>query len=372
MDKQLRNGMIFPVKFKKNLSAVKPYVPGKPIEELERELGIQNASKIASNENPLGPSPKALEAIKTALPNIHRYPDGSAFHLRQALAGHLGVDPDWILLGHGSNELIVRLGQMVLNNGDEVLYGEPGFVVYSLTTMICGAVPRPQPLKNFTHDLRAFERALTPKTKAVYIANPNNPTGTMIPLSEIEAFLKSCPASVLVVLDEAYYEYVDDPTYFESLKLLPLFPNLVVLRTFSKVYGLAGLRVGYGIGHPDLAEVFNKIREPFNVNGLAQAAAEAALGDLEYMKKVVDLNKAMRKKLYESLVRMGLKPAPTQANFVYFENINAMEIYHQLLKKGIIIRPMGEGALRVTTGTEEETEKFIKVFEEILSASKIS
>lgn len=193
----------------------------------------------------------------------------------------------------------------------------------------------------------------------------------MIPLSDIEAFLKSCPSHVLVVLDEAYYEYVDDPSYFESLKLLSQYPNFVVLRTFSKAFGLAGLRVGYGIGHPELIEIFNKIREPFNVNGLAMVAAEAALTDLPHVKKVVSLNNAMRKKLYDGLIRLGLNPVPTQTNFVYFEIPNANDFYQQLLKKGIIVRPMGPNALRITTGTEDETENFLKAFEEVLMTTGV-
>lgn len=361
--------MSFPVVFRKNLLGIKPYVPGKPIEDLERELGIKNASKLASNENPLGPSPKVLQAIEKVLPKIHRYPDGGAFSLSQALSRHLGVNPNQLLLGHGSNELIVRLGQMVLNPGDEVVCAEPGFFVYSSTALLCEAVPVAQPLRNFTHDLKLFERAINHKTKIVFIANPNNPTGTMIPLTEVEAFLQACPSHVLVVLDEAYYEYVDDPGYFESLKLLAKYPNLVILRTFSKAFGLAGLRVGYGIAQPELVEVFHKIREPFNVNGLAMAAAEAALTDLPHVKKVVELNKVMRKKLFEGLVKIGLKPAPTQTNFVYVELEKAAGLYDQLLKKGIIVRPMGPKALRITTGSEEETERFLKVFEELLMSS---
>jgi len=362
---------MFPVVFRKNLSKVKPYVPGKPIEELERELGISNASKIASNENPLGPSPRVIQAIEKALPNLHRYPDGSAHALTQALSRHLKVEPDRIFLGHGSNELIVRLGQMVLNPGDEVLFAEPGFVVYPTTAQLCEAVARPQPLRNFTHELKLFERAMTYKTKIAYIANPNNPTGTLVPLSEIEAFLKACPPHVLVVLDEAYYEYVDDPSYGGSLGLLAKYPNLAILRTFSKAFGLAGLRVGYGIGHPELVATFNKIREPFNVNSLAQAAAEAALGDLDHVKKIIDLNKSMRRELSDGLVRLGLKPVPSQTNFIYLEVPNAGDLYQRLLRKGIIVRPMGPGALRVTTGTEEETANFLTAFKEVLMTNSI-
>jgi len=363
--------MSFPVNIRKNILELQPYVPGKPIEDLERELGIKNASKIASNENPLGPSPKVIQALEKALPKIHRYPDGGAHNLSQALARHLGVGADQLLLGHGSNELIVRLGQMVLNPGDEVLCADPGFFVYTSTALLCEAVPRPQPLREFAHDLKLFERAINHKTKVIFIANPNNPTGTMIPLSEIEVFLKSCPPHILVVLDEAYYEYVDDPGYFESLRLLPRYPNLVVLRTFSKAFGLAGLRVGYGIGHPELAGAFQKIREPFNVNGLALVAAEAALTDLSHVKKVAALNARMRGKLREGLTGLGLKPAPSQANFVYFTVPNADGLYQKLLKKGIIVRPMGPGALRVTAGTEAETENFLKVFGEVLMASGV-
>jgi histidinol-phosphate aminotransferase len=363
--------MTFPVAFRKNLLNLKPYVPGKPIEELERELGIKNASKIASNENPLGPSPKVIEALQKALPKIHRYPDGAAHNLSQSLAKHLGVEAERLLLGHGSNELIVRLGQMVLNPGDEVLFADPGFFVYSSTALLCEAVAKPLPLKDFAHDLSLFKAALSPKTKVVFIANPNNPTGTMIPLSQVEDFLKACPPNVLLVLDEAYYEYVDDPAYFESIKLLSHYPNLVILRTFSKAFGLAGLRIGYGIAHPELAEVFQKIREPFNVNSLAMVAAEAALTDVQHAKKVVELNKTMRKKIYEGVKKLGLDPAPTQANFVYFEIAGANDLYHQLLKKGIIVRPMGPKALRVTTGTEQETENFMKAFEEVLMANGV-
>jgi histidinol-phosphate aminotransferase len=360
----------FSVPVRRHLLGLKPYVPGKPLEELERELGIKNASKLASNENPLGPSPKALEAVEKALGKIHRYPDGGAHNLSQSLAAHLKVSADQLLLGHGSNELIVRLGQMVLEPGDEVLYGEPGFFVYGSTAQLCQAVARPIPLKGFTHDLGDFEKNLSGKTKLVYIANPNNPTGTMIPISDVEGFLRKCPPQVLVVLDEAYYEYVDEPSYFESVKLLAKYPNLVILRTFSKAFGLAGLRVGYGIGHPDLAAAFQKFREPFNVNGLALAAAEAALGDIPHVKKVAELNSKMRTRLREGLSALGLTVPPTQTNFVYFQIPDAAGLYHNLLLDGIIVRPMGPEALRITTGTAEETENFLKAFGEIRTAAK--
>jgi histidinol-phosphate aminotransferase len=217
--------------------------------------------------------------------------------------------------------------------------------------------------------MAAFSNALTSKTKLVFICNPNNPTGTFVPLLAIEAFLKICPPNVLVILDEAYYEYVEEKTYLGSLKLIQDYPNLVVLRTFSKVYGLAGLRVGYGIGHPDLVSVFQKTRQPFNVNALALSAAQTALSDSDHLRKVLELNKAMRQKISEGLTRLGLKPVPSQGNFVYFKVPQAQDLYQQLLLKGVIVRPMGPDALRVTTGTVEEIEKFLTAFGQVYSNS---
>ena len=328
-------------------------------------MGVKNASKIASNENPLGPSPRVIEFLKTQLSQIGRYPDGSAHRLIQALSRHLSVNTDRILVGNGSNELLVLLAQLVLNPGDEVIFADKSFMVYPLAAQLFEASAKVIPLKEFTHDMAAFSNALTPKTRLVFICNPNNPTGTFVPLLAIEAFLKICPPQVLVVLDEAYYEYVEEKTYFGSLKLMEDYPNLVVLRTFSKIYGLAGLRVGYGVGHPDLVSVFQKTRQPFNVNSLALAAAETALSDGDHVKKVLDLNHRMLRKITEGLSGMGLKPVPSQTNFVYFQVPNAKDLYQQLLLKGVIVRPMGPEALRVTTGTEEETEKFLKAFMEI-------
>jgi histidinol-phosphate aminotransferase len=272
-----------------------------------------------------------------------------------------------VMIGNGSNELLILLAQMVLNPGDEVIFAEPSFVVYPIAVQLFEAKAKAVPLKDFTHDLAAFANALTPKTKLVYICNPNNPTGTFVPLLAVEAFLKICPTNVLVVLDEAYYEYVEEKNYLGSLSLQKDYPNLVVLRTFSKVYGLAGLRVGYGVGHPELVSVYQKTRQPFNVNSLALAGARAALEDGEHIAKVLELNKQMRSKLTEGLKQMGLKPVPSQANFVYFEVTNATELYDQLLQQGVIVRPMGPKALRVTTGTLEETEKFLKVFGSLYS-----
>jgi len=358
--------MSFIVPIRKNLLPLKAYVPGRPLEEVERELGIAHASKLASNENPLGPSPKVLEALQAALPKVHRYPDGAAHNLSLSLSRHLKVPAETLILGNGSNELIVRLGQIVLEPGDEVLYADPGFFVYYSTALLCNAVPRPIPLRDFAHDLDAFEKALTPRTKVVFIANPNNPTGTSLPLSRVETFLRACRPQTLVVLDEAYFEYVEDPSFHGSLDLLPRYPNLVVLRTFSKAYGLAGLRVGYGLAHPELAKVFQKVREPFNVNSLALVAAEAALKDQAHLQKVLDLNRVERERLFNGLGVLGASPVPSQTNFVYFEWPEATALYEGLLKLGLITRPMGPKALRITTGTEKETSDLLAALKDLL------
>jgi histidinol-phosphate aminotransferase len=362
--------MVFPVPIRPHLSLIKPYVPGKPLEELERELGIKNAAKIASNENPLGPSPKTLKALKQAFSQLGRYPDGGAYDLTKKLSAYLGVEADSLVLGNGSNEILVLLGEMLLQPGDEVIYASPSFIVYSLAAQLNQAKSRVVPLKNHTHDLAAFAQAITPKTRMVFICNPNNPTGTVVSLAQVEDFLKVCPPQVLVVLDEAYYEYVEEPTYFESLKLRDRYPNLVILRTFSKAFGLAGLRLGYGVVHPELAVVFQKTRQPFNVNRLAQTAALAALEDLPHMTKSVNLNLKTRKLLSDGLRECGFQPVPSQANFVYFETDQAEDLYGKLLHLGIIIRPMGPQALRVTTGTEEETLRFLKSIRSLMAGVK--
>ncbi len=354
------------VRIQPRISGISPYVPGKPIEEVERELGIRDVSKIASNENPLGPSARVLEALRLAAVSVHRYPDGSAFRLRRALSEKFGRPESTILLGNGSNELLVLLAQCVLEPGDEVLFARPSFVVYGLATQLFGAKPVPIPLKDDTHDLQAFSRAVTSRTRLVFVCNPNNPTGTAVSRLAVEALLGACPPEVLVVLDEAYYEYVEMRTYFESMDLLDRHPNLVVLRTFSKAYGLAGLRVGYGFAHPELADAVQRVRQPFNINSLALAAAEAALADQDHVRRVLDLNARARVRLVEGLKDLGIEAVPSQANFVYFRVAEAGSLFDRLLRKGVIVRPMGPEALRVTTGTEEETERFLTAFRSIL------
>lgn len=356
----------FQVPLRNDICSMAPYVPGKPIEEVEREYGIQGPAKLASNENPLGPSPKAIAAVQAALSDLHRYPDGSAFRLRKALSAKFHKDQSTILLGNGSNELLVLLAQCVLGAGDEVLFAKPSFVVYGLSAQLFSSKAVAVPLQAYQHDLGSFRQHLTAQTRLVFICNPNNPTGTALPLSEVEAFLKDCSPKTLVVLDEAYFEYVALPGYRDSMNLLERHPNVAVLRTFSKAYGLAGLRMGYGFAHPDLVDSVQKARQPFNVNSLSLAAAEAALEDDEHVCRTVDLNARMRGKILEGLRGMGFSPAPSETNFIYFETPRAAELYDRLIRKGFILRPMGPGALRVTTGTEEETEGFLKALRESL------
>jgi len=271
-----------------------------------------------------------------------------------------------LILGNGSNELLVLLAESVVRPGDEVLYARPSFVVYPLVTQLLRGIPKVIPLRDDTHDLDAFTAALSPRTRLVFVCNPNNPTGTIVPISAIASFMEKVSPETLVVLDEAYYEYVDAPAYFESLKLQERYPNLAVLRTFSKAFGLAGLRMGYGVVHPVLVDAVQRARQPFNINMLALAAAEAALADIPHMRKVVELNRRMRARLEEGLAKLGVRLVPSHANFVYFHVPGAFHVYEALLSRGVIVRPMGDAALRVTTGTEEETERFLRTFEEVM------
>jgi histidinol-phosphate aminotransferase len=356
----------FKVPLPEEIRRLQPYVPGKPIEELERERGIQGASKLASNENPLGPSKHVLDILTDTFRYIHRYPDGSAVQLKRTLAAYLAVDESSLILGNGSNELLVLLAECVVRPGDEVIYASPSFVVYPLVTQLLRGTPQVVPLKADTHDLEGYAERLSPRTRLLFICNPNNPTGTIVSNAAIEGLMRKVRPETLVVLDEAYYEYVDDPAYFESMHLLERYPNLAVLRTFSKAFGLAGLRMGYGVVHPTLANAVHRARQPFNVNMMAMAAAEAALMDIPHMRKVVELNGRMRARLAEGLAKLGITVAPSQANFVYFHVPAAFKVYDMLLSKGVIVRPMGDEALRVTTGTEAETERFLKAFAEVM------
>jgi histidinol-phosphate aminotransferase len=350
-----------------------PYVPGKPIEQVERELKM-SAIKLASNENPLGPSPRAIAAAQKALSQSNRYPDGSGFYLREALAKKHQIPMENIILGGGSTELIDLSARMVLRSADCGVTSYGSFPLYHIAVRACGARYVEIPMRDYTFDLPAMARDLPTETKLVFIANPNNPTGTMFTADDFDAFLSRIPEHVLVVLDEAYCDYVDHPNYTRSIDLVRQGRNLMVLRTFSKVYGLAGLRIGYGIAAPDFLDEMNKIRGPFNTSNVAQAAALAALDDAEHVRRSVESNRAGLAQLAHGLARLGVKFVPSVCNFVLAEFAEDAEpIGDLLLKRGVIVRPMRwmgfPKAIRVSVGTQEENEKFLRALAEVLAVS---
>jgi len=345
--------------------SIAPYQPGKPISELVRELGLDEASvvKLASNENPLGIGPRTRAAIDAALDEICRYPDGNGFELKAALAARFGVDMNAIVLGNGSNDILELVSLAFLGSGRSAVLSQHAFAVYPLATQARGARSIVVAAKAFGHDLAAMARAVEPDTSVLWLANPNNPTGTFAPASEIEALLQAVPSRVLVVLDEAYNEYLPLESKYDSVKWLKRNPNLVVVRTFSKAYGLAGLRVGYGLMHPALADIMNRVRQPFNVNGLALAAATAALDDMEFVARSYAENLKGLRQLGEGVEALGLDAIPSFGNFLTVRVGKAAEIYKRLLKRGVIVRPVaGYGLpehLRVTVGTADENARFL-------------
>lgn len=352
------------------ISCIKPYSPGKPIEELERELGIEGSIKLASNENPLGPSPRAVDAMKEAATGVHRYPDGGCYYLKNKLSQFYGVEPENIIFGNGSNEIIELIVRTFVRNGDRVVTAEPTFLIYRMVVQAAGGHTVTIPLKNFTYDLKALAGAIDQYTRVVFISNPNNPTGTIIKRDEFEWFLGEIPEDVIVVMDEAYYEFVTDQEFPDGLDYIDSIKPVITLRTFSKVYGLAGLRIGYGIAHPYIIENLNRVRQPFNINSIAQAAAIAALDDREHLCKTIDNNLKGLEFLFKELERLGLETVPTQTNFFLIKVGNGNEVYKRLLQKGVIVRPMdGYGLgeyIRVTVGLPEENERFIYALREVI------
>ncbi len=350
------------------VASLKPYVPGKPVEELERELGIADSVKLASNENPLGPSRKALEALnKGLLENLNRYPDGGGYYLKQALSHELGVGEEQLILGNGSNELIDVSVRTFMRAGEEAVMAWPSFVVYPMAVQAQGCTGVKVSLLEFRHDLDAMADAVTERTRMLFIANPNNPTGTINTGEEFDRLMERLPEDILVVADEAYYEYVADPAYADSMKHLRDGRNVLILRTFSKIHGLAGLRVGYGISKAGIVEEMDKIRNPFNTSSPAQAAALAALGDREHVEGSKRVNEDGKKYLYRELGALGVKYVPTEANFIFmFPGKDASGVYGSLLAGGVIVRPMGAEALRVTIGLPEENKRFIEALKSVL------
>jgi len=354
-----------------HILGIAPYEPGKPIEELERELGIHNAIKLASNENPLAPSDRVQRAILATLSHLNRYPDGSGFYLRQALAKKHGASPDQIVLGNGSNELIELLVRAFLRPGDEAVVPHPSFVVYPMIVQAAGGVRVMVMLKEHRLDLEAMARAITPMTKVVFIANPNNPTATIVTADEVERFMTRVPERTIVVFDEAYIEFALGPDFPDTLNYVKQGRKVAVLRTFSKAASLAGLRVGYGVADADAIALMNRIRQPFNVNSLAQAAALAALEDDGHILECVRMIEAGRHFLYDEFKTLGVQYVPARANFILVDvGRSAADIYQKLLHEGVIVRPMTpfgmETALRITVGTPEENRKLVKALRRVL------
>ncbi len=357
---------------------LQPYQPGKPEAELRRELGLSNIVKLASNENPLGPGPKVVAALRDQLAELTRYPDGNGFELKAALAAHHDVAPETITLGNGSNDILELIARAFLTPDLEAVFSAHAFAVYPLVVQAVGARARVAPALGdnsrmpYGHDLAAFRERIGPATRVGFIANPNNPTGTWLAADELDRFLAEVPAQTLVVVDEAYFEYADQPDYASALPWLARHPNLIVTRTFSKAYGLAGLRIGYAVSHPQVADLLNRVRQPFNVNTLAQHAALAALTDSDYLAESQRVNRAGMTRIRTACEALGLRTLPSAANFLCIDlNRPAQPVFQALLRRGVIVRPVASyelpNHLRVSIGTEAENRRFIDALREVLA-----
>ncbi len=357
---------------------LKPYQPGKPVSELERDYGVSGIVKLASNENPLGPGEAVLEAMAEASTDIGRYPDGSAFELKQAIADRHDLPPDWVTMGNGSNDVLVLLAEAFLRPGLEAVYSRYAFAVYAIAVQAAGATARVAPALDWDspmplgHDLEEMAAAVGPKTRIVFVANPNNPTGTWVDRDRLKSFLQSVPRETLVVVDEAYAEYVEEPGYPHCAAWLREYPNLVVTRTFSKAFGLAGLRIGYALSHPGVADILNRIRQPFNVNSVAQAAGVAALGDRSYLARSVEINNAERRRVAAAFDSLGLRHLPSVGNFILVDfQQHAAPIYEALLRRAVIVRPVANyglpDCLRISIGTPDENTRLISALTEVLA-----
>lgn len=356
---------------------LKPYQPGKSIEELERELGISNSLKLASNENPLGPSPLAVEVLKSELNTLSYYPDGNGFALKKALANKLGVTEASITLGNGSNEILELVARTFLAPGRDVIFSEHAFAVYPIVAQAVGANARistANPAGHampYGHDLTAMQALINDNTRVIFVANPNNPTGTWLRLDELEKFIQSVPKNIIIVIDEAYFEYVEEDEYPDVLQWVSRYPNLIVTRTFSKIYGLAGLRIGYSVSNPELADLLNRVRQPFNTNSLAQAGAIAALTDNDHVSSSVKMNREGLAQLQSGFIGMGLSWIPSVANFICV-NLNqpGLPVYQKLLHEGVIVRPVSNYGLpdylRITVGSAEQNERVIYALNKVL------
>lgn len=364
--------MPLPFPLNPTLTDLPVYEPGRPIEEVARELGLDPSGviKLASNENPLGPSPRALKAMQAAVAQAHWYPDGNAFYLKQRLAESLGVTPKHLILGNGSNEIIEFLGHAVMTPDVEVVVSQYCFAVYPLVTHLFGAKLVTVPAQAYGHDLDAMRAAVTPRTRILFVANPNNPTGTLASRDALERLVENIPDRVVLVLDEAYIEFLDDPVDFVPRLLKGDKPNLILMRTFSKIHGLAGLRLGYGIGHPEFIAALEKIRQPFNTNAIAQAGALAALEDTDHVQQTQINNAAGLKYLSHELSNLGLDVIPSHANFILARVTHGTDVFKALQQQGVIVRPMGGYGLgewiRISVGTPDQNKRCIHALEHVL------
>jgi histidinol-phosphate aminotransferase len=354
------------------LAGLPVYLPGRPIEEVARELGLDPSGviKLASNENPLGPSPAALAAMQRILPHLHLYPDGSAFQLKRRLAAGLGLTPEHLILGNGSNEIIEFVGHALMRPGSEIVVSQYCFAIYPIIAKMMGAGVITVPARDLGHDLPAMRRAVTPATTVVFVANPNNPTGTLAPAAEVLDLIHSLPPEVLLVLDEAYVEFLDEPADVLSIVRSGSRPNLLLMRTFSKIHGLAGLRLGYGIAVPELVAALERVRQPFNINSLAQAAAVAALDDREHVERTRANNRAGLDWLGAGLRAAGFEVVPSAANFLLVRVGDGQRVFVELQKRGVITRPMGGYQLpeyiRITVGTMAENERCLSALKAVV------
>lgn len=354
------------------LQALKPYVPGKPIDEVKRELGIDDIIKLASNENPLGPSPLAVDALGGVLRDLHLYPDANCYYLKSKISSLTDIDSSGVLIGNGSDELLKLMAETFISKGDQVILGSPSFSEYEFAAKIMGAECIKVPLKDFKHDLDAMLSAISDRTRMVFICNPNNPSGTIVDADEIDRFMSAVPEHVLVVFDEAYIEYVESDNFVSGLRYVKEGKNAIVFRTFSKIYGLAALRIGYGLTTPAIAAAIEKVTEPFNVNMLAQVAALAALDDNEHVHKSQDTNSKGKKYLYKELEQMGLSYVATEANFIFLDTgTDCQKVFKELMAMGVIIRT-GDifgypSYIRVTVGSPDENERFILSLKKVLA-----
>lgn len=352
------------------ISALTPYKPGRPVDEVRRQYGLSEVIKLASNESPLGPSPLVAKAINTIASECHRYPDGNAFYLKNALAEKHGCSIQQITLGNGTNELLNMLARLFLKPGVSAVYSAHAFIVYKLAVLMAGAIAKEVPASQFGHDLPAMAAAIDASTRVVFLANPNNPTGTLFSATEFIAFMAQVPVNVLVVLDEAYFDYVDPALRFDGINFVDQYPNLVVTRTFSKVYALGGLRVGYAICSEALADLLNRGREPFNVNAVAQVAATAALADELHTARSVEVNNSGMTQLLAGFDALDLSVIPSFANFITVNIGDAPLVTENLLRQGVIVRAIGEyqmpSFIRVSVGLESENQRLLEALKQVL------